>query len=344
MTLSTGPVILDLIGPEVTAEEREILQHPMVAGVILFARHYESPEQIAALVREIRAARKMPLLVTVDQEGGRVQRFIKGFTRLPAMGEIGECASADAMKLAECAGWMMASEVLSVGVDLSFAPVLDLNKGHNTVIGSRSFHHEPLQVVRLAKAFIRGMHEAGMRATGKHFPGHGDVRTDSHLELPVDDREFLQIEREDLIPFRELLSQSLDAIMPAHILFPKVDSHQVGFSAHWLQTILRKTLGFKGIIISDDLNMRGAGDSEDYAARARSALTAGCDFILICNNRKAAVEMLDHLPIMPVSPEKFKKLQGNFTLTMPELRRTKRWAESHAFLTDSLSKVKGNSV
>ncbi len=293
-----GPVMLDLIAKEVSPEEKELLQHPLVGGVILFTRNYENPEQLKQLCKTIRSSRKIPLLITVDQEGGRVQRFREGFTRIPSMGEIGQLFLTEpdvAEKLAETSGWQMATELRAVGIDLSFAPVLDLNKGLNAVVGDRAFYSKPNVVILLAKAFIRGMKKAGMVATAKHFPGHGSVAVDSHLEMPIDTRSYADIHRDDMQPFIELIEMGIEAMMPAHILFPAVDTKPVGFSAVWLQEILRKKLQFSGTIFSDDLNMKGAEFAGDYVSRAQSALDAGCDVALICNNRLGAIQILDQL-------------------------------------------------
>ena len=336
---SIGPVIVDLIGPELSSEEHELLQHPLVGGVILFTRHYQSPSQITELCKSIRAARSRPILITVDHEGGRVQRFREGFTRIPNMGHLGklyETSQDTAIKLAETCGWLIASELLSVSIDLSFTPVLDLNIKNNPAIGDRSFHSTPEIVIELASALIRGLHSAGMIATGKHFPGHGSVTVDSHLGLPIDTRSFDEIKKADMQPFAKLIQTGIDAIMPAHILFPAVDNQPVGFSKYWLQEILRSQLKFSGIIFSDDLNMKGADvPSGGYANRARAALEAGCDMVLICNNRPGALEILNQLPPdrYQVTNEKFKKLQGKFSTTSFELlKSTQTWQEKHDFL------------
>jgi beta-N-acetylhexosaminidase len=314
-----GPVIVDVIGAELSAEEREILQHPLVGGVILFTRNYENVQQMTQLCQSIRAVRSEPLLIAVDQEGGRVQRFREGFTRLPAMGEFGELYetnSNQALQQAEELGCLMATELLTVGIDISFAPVLDLNKELNQVVGDRAFHREHSIVTKLAKEVMRGMHKAGMAATGKHFPGHGSVSVDSHLAMPIDERSFEKIAAEDLQPFKALIQANIDALMPAHILFPAVDDKPVGFSRQWLDGILRKKLKFSGVIFSDDLNMEGAGFAGDYIERARTALEAGCDLVLICNNRQGAISILDglsHRYVNTTTLEKIKKLQGKFS-------------------------------
>lgn len=341
-----GPVILDLIGTELSQEERELLQHPSVGGVILFARNYVTTTELIQLCHAIRQSRSTPLLIAVDQEGGRVQRFRDRFTRIPSMGQIGKMYDHSplvALKTAETCGWIMASELLATGIDLSFAPVLDLNKELNLVIGDRAFHSKPSNVIALAKSVMYGMHAAGMAATGKHFPGHGSVTVDSHLELPVDMRNINEMATEDLQPFIELIWAGLNAIMPAHIIFPKIDNNPVGFSPYWLQKILRKQYHFSGMIFSDDLNMSGAAISGDYSDRASAALEAGCDMILICNNRTAAVNILDRLPQKYfLDNNKFKIMQGKFSVSFESLLMSKEWQEKHTFImrqTECFQKV-----
>jgi beta-N-acetylhexosaminidase len=234
----------------------------------------------------------------VDQEGGRVQRFRDEFIRLPPSGQFGSIYRQDrrrALQLAELAGWLMASEVLSVGVDLSFAPVLDLDRGISTVIGDRAFHRNPEAVTELALSWQRGMHAAGMATTGKHFPGHGGVLADSHQSLPTDERSFADLEQSDMIPFERLIHNRLNAIMVAHILYEQVDNQPAGFSRRWLTDILRNRLGFQGAIFSDDLSMGGAEWAGDYPQRARLALDAGCDMVLVCNQPAAAIEVVESL-------------------------------------------------
>lgn len=290
-----GPIMLDLQGLELTPEEHEMLLHPYVGGVILFSRNYQSPEQVSALSASIRKV-KSNILIAVDQEGGRVQRFQDGFATIPSMCHVGQQYDRDvqkACKYAQVCGWMMATEIIAVGVDFSFAPVLDLDKHLSAVIENRSFHRDPAAVIMLAHYFIRGMNRAGMAAVGKHFPGHGSVSSDSHVELPVDERALELIERQDLIPFVHLKDE-LAGIMPAHILFPKIDVKMlVGFSPQWLKEILRQKIGFSGAILSDDLSMEGAKYLGAISRRAQFALTAGCDMILICNDRQAVENILD---------------------------------------------------
>lgn len=295
--MSLGPIMLDLRGLDLTAEERELLAHPNVGGVVLFARNYADPGQLAALVDAIHALREPPLLIAVDQEGGRVQRFRESFSALPPMARLGELHDRDmvaACEAAETLGWLLAAELRAVGVDLSFAPVLDLNRGISGVIGDRAYHADPEIVAVLGAAQMRGMRRAGMAAVGKHFPGHGSVAEDSHHERPVDPRELEDILQQDGLAF-ERMAQGLPAVMPAHVVYPQVDSRPAGFSPIWLQEILRERLGFEGAVFSDDLIMAGASDGadSDCAARTQAALDAGCDMVLICNDRARAVEALD---------------------------------------------------
>ena len=292
-----GSLVVDVAGTWLTAEDRHLLRQPEVGGLIIFARNIEHPRQVRELSAAIRAVRP-DLLLAVDQEGGRVQRLRQGFVRLPAMRALADNPNAE--YLAEQCGWIMATEVLAVGLDLSFPPVLDLDYGTSTVIGDRSFHGDADAMIALAGAFIDGMSAAGMAATGKHFPGHGHVVADSHLELPVDPRPLAEIEAADLRPF-VALAQKLDGIMPAHVIYSAVENQTAGFSRYWLQTRLREQMGFRGVIFSDDLSMAGAHGVGGYAERARAALAAGCDMVLACNNRTGAEQVLDFLPGTPLS-------------------------------------------
>ena len=254
------------------------------------------------MVAEIRACSKS-LLVAVDQEGGRVQRLREGFTAIPSMQAIGNLIARspeEGLGLSKDLGWLMASEVIACGLDLSFAPVLDVDRDTSSIIGDRSFSDQPEIVISAAEAFIKGMHDAGMAATGKHFPGHGGIVADSHLEAPVDDRSWNTLYARDIQPFAKL-SKMLDAVMPAHITFPSVDPGSVGFSSFWLNDVLRGKLGFEGIIFSDDLTMKGADIAGGYVDKAKLALKAGCDMILVCNCPQGAVEVLSYMESANIS-------------------------------------------
>ncbi len=293
MTQTLGPVMLDLEGTELLGEEREMLKRPEVGGVILFSRNIEHARQVRELCDAIRRVRP-ELLLAIDQEGGRVQRLREGVTRLPAMGRIGrDYAKTPEVTLRLCldAGWLLGMEMAACGLDLSFAPVLDVDTGISSVIGDRSFSSDPWAVAGMAGAFTSGLQEAGMAAVGKHFPGHGSVAADSHLELPVDARPLDELRRHDLIPFAELASR-LDGVMPAHVIYSAFDSRPAGFSGSWLG-LLRESLGFKGTIFSDDLGMAGASYAGTPGERALAALDAGCNMVLVCNDRAAALEVLD---------------------------------------------------
>lgn len=296
--MSIGPIMLDIGGTQLTAAERQKLKHPLVGGVILFTRNYSSFNQLAELTAEIHALRTPPLLIAVDHEGGRVQRFREGFTRLPPMRELGIIWNehpATARHLAKAAGYVLAAELRAAGVDFSFTPVLDMDYGQSAVIGNRAFHDKPLVIAELAQQLMHGLKLGGMAAVGKHFPGHGYIRADSHTELPIDDRPFHEIEANDLVPFRKLIDSGLPAIMPAHVIYPQVDSRPAGFSEVWLKEILRKKLGFEGCIFSDDLSMQGASVAGGPLQRAQAALEVGCDMLLVCNDPDAAQTLLEEL-------------------------------------------------
>lgn len=307
-TLPLGPVIVDIAGVELTEAERARLLHPQVGGLILFSRNFESTGQLARLTQEIHALRQPPLLITVDHEGGRVQRFRDGFTVLPPMRELGVLWDGDpeaAKLLARQTGYVLAAELRACGVDLSFTPVLDIDHGNSSVIGNRAFHSSPAAVTELALGLMHGLRDGGMAAVGKHFPGHGHVRADSHLEMPVDSRAFADIEKTDLLPFRRLIDNGMGAIMPAHVVYSRVDEQPAGFSKRWLDGILRGNLGFDGLIFSDDLSMEGARSAGTIVARADAAFAAGCDMVLVCNDPAAADELLAglsyHVPAMSLA-------------------------------------------
>lgn len=335
--MTLGPVMLDLVGLELSAEEREMLRHPRVGGVILFSRNYASPAQLQQLVDEIHALREPRLLVAVDHEGGRVQRFRHAFTALPPARSYGRVYDRDRRRgrhLAELGGWLMASELRAVGVDFSFAPVLDLDYGVSEVIGDRAFHRDAEAVGDLAQAYMAGMKRAGMAATGKHFPGHGAVAPDSHIDLPVDERPLVDIEADDLRPFERLIHAGLAGVMPAHVVYAAVDPRPAGFSAHWLKDILRGRLDFQGVIFSDDLSMRGAHVMGDIVARGEAALAAGCDMVLVCNHPQDAARLLDGLDEHddPVSHLRLARLHARHPLPREALLASDEWRQAVAAL------------
>jgi beta-N-acetylhexosaminidase len=295
--MTLGPVMLDVEGSRLSAEDRELLQHPNVGGVILFSRNYESPAQLRELTAAIHALRRPELVIAVDQEGGRVQRFREGFTPLPPVHMLGRLYDLErerALQLAETCGWLMAAELRAHGVDLSFAPVLDLDYGLSDVIGDRAFHRSPEAVARLAGRFAAGMRHAGMAAVGKHFPGHGGVVADSHLALPEDRRPYADL-LDDMQPYGTLIAEGLAGVMVAHVVYKRLDRMPAGFSHWWLGTELRIRLRFQGAIFSDDLSMAGAAIAGSLPQRAAVALQAGCDVVLVCNDRAGAVEVIDSL-------------------------------------------------
>lgn len=299
--MTLGPLMVDVGGTALTAEDREVLAHPLVGSVILFTRNYENPDQLEALVREIRAVRAPSLLVSVDHEGGRVQRFRAGFSVLPPARRAGHEYDMNARQGAEMArrlGWLMAAELRAFHIDFSFAPCVDLDYGVSEIIGDRAFHRRPEAVADLALAYMQGMREAGMAATAKHFPGHGAVVADSHLALPVD-RRALEDLAPDLVPYRRLIANDLAAVMMAHVLFPEVDRVPASFSRRWVQDVLRGELGFRGVVFADDLSMHGAHGMGDIVGRATAAMVAGCDVLPVCNDRPSVLKLLDGLREKP---------------------------------------------
>ncbi len=332
--LPLGSLIVDVQGKELSAEDREILAHPFVGGLILFTRNYESPEQLRELIWQAHQIRSPDLAVCVDQEGGVVQRFREGFTRLPSAQALGQLYRRDR----ECSylacsrmGWLMAAELKAVGVDISFAPVVDLNWGASEIIGNRAFHRDPYVVSELASRYIAGMHQAGMKSVIKHFPGHGHVHEDSHKDMPVDSRGFQEILGEDWIPFEHLGTAYSEGLMTAHIIFPEVDEAPVTFSRKWLQQILRERMGFSGVVFSDDLNMHAAHLHEDIEFRMRSALRAGCDVTLLCNNRPTVIEALERMKEHhdPVASLRLFRMRGTpESMSFQELRKLPMWKEA----------------
>jgi len=328
--MSHGPVMLDLEGPWISEEEREMLRHPATGGVILFSRNFESPQQLAELVKQIHALCSPPLLVAVDQEGGRVQRFRQGFTELPpaaALGRLHERHPQQALDAARHLGWLMAAELRAVGIDFSFAPVLDLQTTFSEVIGDRAFSPDPIVVGRLAYAWSRGARDAGMPSVGKHFPGHGQVAADSHRELPVDPRPFDEIWDHDLLPFRHMVNNNLEALMPAHVIYSACDDLPAGYSRFWVQDILRQRMGFEGVVFSDDLSMAAANLAGDHSQRAEAALEAGCDMVLVCNDGQAAGGVLESLEnyCNPVGQVRLARMHGQGHLDRDQLREDMRW-------------------
>ncbi len=296
--MSLGPVMLDVVGKVLTAHDIRRLQHPLVGGVILFARNFENSTQLKALTASIHGVRQPPLLIAVDHEGGRVQRFREGFTKIPAMRALGKIWDEDRKKsiaLAVETGFVLAAELRAHGVDFSFTPILDMDYGDSLVIGDRAFHLDPRAINELAFNLMEGLKKGGMAAVGKHFPGHGFVTADSHVSIPVDEREFDQIAQNDMQPFRQMIDEGIPAMMPAHVIYSKVDDKPAGFSPKWLQKVLRERLGFNGAIFSDDLSMEGATVGGDVTTRSLAALNAGCDMILLCNQPDLADELLANL-------------------------------------------------
>ena len=306
-----GALMLDIAGTELTQEDIELLQAPQVGGVILFTRNIKSLAQVRALTDHMRQVRP-EILIAVDQEGGRVQRLKTGFTLLPAMGHFGELYLTEpekAIQLAEQCGWLMAIEVLAVGIDFSFAPVLDIND-ISDVIGDRAFAKNIQDIVPLAQAFMAGMQRAGMATTGKHFPGHGSVKADSHVAAAIDSRSYDEIYAQDMQSFIQLKPQ-LDALMPAHVIYENVDPNPAGFSPFWIQKILRQTLKFDGVLFSDDLSMQAACVAGNADARIRAALDAGCDMGLVCNNRESACVALAGIENLPLpNQERLERMRG----------------------------------
>ena len=312
-----GALMLDIAGTELTQEDIELLQAPQVGGVILFTRNIKSPKQVRALTDHMRQVRP-EILIAVDQEGGRVQRLKTSFTLLPAMGHFGELYLTEpekAIQLAEQCGWLMAIEVLAVGIDFSFAPVLDIND-ISDVIGDRAFAKNVQDIVPLAQAFMAGMKRAGMATTGKHFPGHGSVKADSHVAAAIDSRSYDEIYAQDMQSFIQLKTQ-LDALMPAHVIYENVDPNPAGFSPFWIQKILRQTLQFDGVLFSDDLSMQAACVAGDADARIQAALDAGCDMGLVCNNRESACVALTGIKNLPLpNQERLERMRGK----IPEIQ------------------------
>jgi beta-N-acetylhexosaminidase len=322
--------MLDIEGLSLSPADRDLLREPAVGGVILFTRNYESPEQITSLVADIRGLRSPPLLIAVDHEGGRVQRFREGFTAVPPMRRVGLEYDRDpesGLRAAREAGWLIASELRAAGIDLCFAPCVDLDWGVSEIIGNRSFHRKADAVADLANAFSRGLRSAGMAAVAKHFPGHGAVLADSHLKLPVDRRDY-GILLDDMRPYERLVSNgAIAGVMLAHIVFEQVDQQPAGFSEYWIQRELRARLGFGGAVFCDDLSMKATEDYGSMADRGRLALQSGCDMILVCNDRDAAHVAVDALNDYsnPLSLVRLARLHGTGQLDRDTLLASDEW-------------------
>ncbi len=333
--MTLGPLMIDLTGTALTAEERALLAHPLVGGVILFTRNYVDPAQLTALVQSIHALRTPRLLVAVDHEGGRVQRFRTGFSVLPPARRIGrqfDLEAREGLTLAREMGWLMAAELAACGIDLSFAPCVDIDYGVS-FITDRAFHGRPEAVSQLAGAYMHGMREAGMAATAKHFPGHGAVTADSHAQLPVDRRELADLDG-DLMPYRRLIANGLPAVMVGHLLFPAVDAAPASFSHRWIGEVLRGTFGFQGAVFADDLSMGGAVAYGGVLERATRALAAGCDMLPVCNDRAAVEQLLSGLKVTPApaSAVRLARLHGREQPDAQTLRASSRWREAQALL------------
>jgi beta-N-acetylhexosaminidase len=305
----------DIGGLEVTAEDREVLAHPLVGGVILFARNYAEPEQLRKVCADLAAIKpRQRLLIAVDHEGGRVQRFRVGFSRIPAMGAIGKLYAESALQAkaeAQAQGLLIGQELGSYGIDLCFAPVLDLDHGISQIIGDRAFAADPQVVIALARAFREGLNAAGMAATGKHFPGHGAVAADSHTDLPIDRRALADIEAHDLLPFAALIGDGIESLMLAHVRYSAVDDKPASFSRAWVRGILREKLNYHGAIFADDLSMAGAAVIGDIVERAEVALDADCDMLPVCNDRAALTTLLSQLKVparRPLASARLAKL------------------------------------
>ncbi|HEY4365914.1 MAG TPA: beta-N-acetylhexosaminidase [Steroidobacteraceae bacterium] len=340
--MTLGPLLIDVQGTGLTAEDRDLLAHPLVGGCILFTRNFASIEQLEQLVADIRSVRSPPLLVTIDHEGGRVQRFREDFTVLPAMRTIGREYALDAAAgrhLARQCGWLLAAELRAVAIDLSFAPVVDLDYGVSSVIGDRAFHRDPRIVAELAIAFMNGMREAGMASTIKHFPGHGAVVPDSHVAMPVDRRPLADMD-DDLYPYQRLIDNGVASIMAAHVVYADVDPLPAGFSRKWLQDELRRRLGFSGAIFSDDLSMAGASVVGDMPERVRAALAAGCDMVPICNNRQGVLQVIDSVrqSADPSSQLRLARLRGGPAMDRLALRASADWQACEQAIKGSMER------
>jgi len=339
--MSLGPLMLDIAGTALSAADRDVLTHPLVGSVILFTRNYIEPAQLQALVADIQSVRSPALLIAVDHEGGRVQRFRPGFSALPPLRRIGQAFDADApqgLAMARALGWLMAAELAACGVDFSFAPCVDLDYGLSEIIGDRAFNADAQAVAQLAIAYVHGMRDAGMAATAKHYPGHGAVVADSHVALPLDRRQLVDMEQ-DLLPYRRLIANGLPAVMVAHVLYPAVDSVPASFSRRWINGLLRTELEFGGLVFADDLSMGGAAAVGDLLQRARRALDAGCDVLPVCNDRPGVERLLDSLRVQidPASQLRLVRMRGRKHSRFETLGASAAWQSAREWLLRSAS-------
>jgi beta-N-acetylhexosaminidase len=339
--MSLGPLMIDVAGTTLSAADREVLAHPLVGSVILFTRNYTDPAQLQALVAEIQSVRSPALLIAVDHEGGRVQRFRSGFSELPPLRRVGHAFDADpqqGLAMARALGWLMAAELAACGLDFSFAPCVDLDYGLSEIIGDRAFHAQAPAVAQLAIAYAHGMRDAGMAATAKHYPGHGAVVADSHVALPVDRRQLVDMEQ-DLLPYRRLIANGLAAVMVAHVLYPAVDSVPASFSRRWIEGLLRTELRFGGLVFADDLTMGGAAAVGDLTQRARRALAAGCDVLPVCNDRSGVERLLERLKVEidPASQLRLVRMRGRRQYSFETLSASAAWQSAREWLIRSAS-------
>ncbi|MGQ0654009.1 MAG: beta-N-acetylhexosaminidase [Betaproteobacteria bacterium] len=331
--LPPGPVVVDVPGTALTEDDLKRIRHPAAGAVILFARNYETPDQLTLLCEELKKQREPELPICVDHEGGRVQRFREGFTLIPPMRTLGKLWDRDRQlgkDAATAIGYVIASELGAHGVDFSFAPCLDLDYGGSSVIGDRALHYDPTAVGALGACLVRGLGQGGVAAVGKHFPGHGYATADSHVAAPTDDRPFAQIFRKDVLPYKAVIEAGLAGVMPAHVVYTQVDHEPAGYSKHWLQEVLRGQLKFEGVVFSDDLSMEGAAVAGGPPERARAATAAGCDMVLLCNNPQGLDELLESLKDVPLQrPERVEKMlrQGG-----RDLRKSVAYRESQETL------------
>jgi beta-N-acetylhexosaminidase len=327
-------VVADVVGTALTDDDRERLRHPAAGAVILFTRNYQNSQQLSALLEEIEKLREPMLLVCVDHEGGRVQRFREGFTAIPPMRSLGQLWDRDrnaAKEAARSAAYIAGAELGAHGIDFSFAPVLDLDYGGSSVIGDRALHYDPNAVGALAAAIVQGFADAGMAAVGKHFPGHGFATADSHVDVAQDNRNFLEILKKDIAPYRAAIEAGLAAVMPAHVIYPQCDAEPAGYSRYWLQDVLRGKLGFDGLVFSDDLSMAGASAVGGPPERARAALAAGCDMVLLCNNPEGQKALLDSLGNISLrNPERLERMRKKGGR---DLRKSVAYREAQETLT-----------